>query len=283
MMVEDDFKIEIRGYGKEYFDHTIFNLLEDAHQFYNFLSDRSFDFANGCLITGTLSFNSNVYASLAGTIESIQLLSLAGRLNDAFALARKFEDAVLIDIYKTILLNKEESKLTDTDCDLKDILDDSIIRSWTRDTYKLFKVGDLKKIKTIIAAEDRKLSELIQFEQDPFRDICNNNVHYNSWNNFSLNVPEYLKINHIGVDTLNDLHKVVLRIFVIHFSFLYIQHPEYYSSCDYIYALEEGRIPVEGSQYWVASIVQDVFDRQIKLSYKGVAEYLAKLNLMELE
>ena len=73
------------------------------------------------------------------------------------------------------------------------------------------------------------------------------------------------------------------KIFAIHFSYTYIQHPEYYSSLDYVNDLDNGSEPIDGSQYWVALIVQEVFDKYIKTEYKDVADYLVKKELMELK
>lgn len=277
-------QLEPRGFGNEYYNHKIFNFLDDVNLFYSFLSDRSADYFDGVLISGRYAFNGQVYNSIGGTIESIKVLSYCGRLNDVFALTRKLEDAILIDLYKTILLKKEEMKIVETDIPIKDILKDSVIRTWTRDTYKLFKYGDLEKIKSQIKSEDVILGDLLKLEEeDNFRTECNNNVHYNSWNNFRLNVHELHNVNKQGVKTLEIIYKIVCKIFVTHFSYTYIQHPEYYSSLDYVDDLDKGRKPIDGSQYWVTPIVQEVFDKYVKTEYNDVADYLVKMNLMELK
>ena len=281
--MEEHLTIDARGLGKDYYNHAVFDLLDDAYSFYEFLADAVVSFADGHVITGKLSVSSDVYTSIGGTIESIKLLIYAGRLNDVFALTRKLEDALLIDLYKSILIKQDEAKIIETDIPLVELLNDSIIRTWTRDTYKLFGYGKLNDIKNIIKAEDAHLSILLDFENDPFRSECNDNMHYNSWNNFALNVNEYLSLGNRGVKSLDLIYNILVRLLAIHYSFIYILHPEYYAASDYISALEMGETPEEGSQYWVASIIQDILDKYIKTYYKAVADYLMDKNIMQLE
>lgn len=281
--MEENLTIDARGLGKDYYSHAVFDLLDDAYSFYEFLADAVVSFADGHVITGKLSVSSDVYTSIGGTIESIKLLTYAGRLNDVFALTRKLEDALLIDLYKSILIKQDEAKIIETDIPLVELLNDSIIRTWTRDTYKLFGYGKLNDIKNIIKAKDAHLSILLDFENDPFRSECNDNMHYNSWNNFALNVNEYLSLGNRGVKSLDLIYNILVRLLAIHYSFIYILHPEYYTASDYISALEMGETPEEGSQYWVASIIQDILDKYIKTYYKAVADYLIDKNIMQLE
>ena len=98
-----------------------------------------------------------------------------------------------------------------------------------------------------------------------------------------MNVHELHNVNKQGVKTLEIIYKIVCKIFVTHFSYTYIQHPEYYSSLDYVDDLDKGRKPIDGSQYWVTPIVQEVFDKYVKTEYNDVADYLVKMNLMELK
>lgn len=275
--------IEPRGLGLDYYNHKLFPFLDKVYEFYTALSDRASDYLDGSLITGRFAFNGNIYGSISGTIESIKLLSYCGRLNDVFALLRKLEDATLIDLYKNILLKKEEENLVVSSTPIKKLLDNSVIRTWSQTTHQLMRNGELAKVKSKIKEVDARLGDLLQIEEKPYREDCNNNVHYNSWGNFILNVYELLKVNRQGIKALDTIYDIVRKIFAVHFSYTYIQHPEYYSSLDYLYALEDGDEPIEGSQYSVMSIVQDVFDMYIKSEYKDVADYLISKDLMDLK
>lgn len=272
-----------RGFGKDYYNHKLFSFLDKIYEFYMALSDRASDYTDGSFITGRFAFNGNVYSSIGGTVESIKVLSYCGRLNDVFALLRKLEDATLIDLYKNILLKKEEENLVTSDIPIKEILDNSVIRTWTQATHQLMRNGELDKIKSKVKDVDACLGDLLHIEEKPFRQDCNNNVHYNSWSNFILNVWELHRVNGQGIKALDIIYEIISKIFAVHFSYTYIQHPEYYSSLDYLSALEDGDEPIEGSQYSVMSIVQDVFDMYIKCEYKEVADYLISKDLMDLK
>jgi len=51
----------------------------------------------------------------------------------------------------------------------------------------------------------------------------------------------------------------------------------YYMDC-----IEEGMTPEEGSQYWVAPFIQEVFDKIIKVKRQDIAEEIKGKTLMEL-
>ena len=118
-MIDDTLKIEARGLSMEYYNHKVFDLLADLNYFYDFISDSCCNTGDGCMIAGKFSVNSNIYSSIQGTIESIKILVFAGRLNDAFALTRKLEDAIYTDLYTNILIKQDELKMVDPKEEIK--------------------------------------------------------------------------------------------------------------------------------------------------------------------
>ena len=91
--------------SEAYKEHTCFKELEDMKEFYDNTSDRSY------LVVplGTkslLNFESYVFMSIYGTLDSIELLLMDGKINDAFVLVRKYYDDILADIYLQVLLNQ---------------------------------------------------------------------------------------------------------------------------------------------------------------------------------
>lgn len=284
-MMEDKLTIEARGLGNDYYNHKIFNFLEDLFDFYGFLSDSCCNTADGCLITGKYSVNSNIYSSVQGTVESIKILAYAGRLNDSFALTRKYEDAVYVDLYTNILLEQDEQRIVNLEEDIRNIWNNSIVRKWTLQGKKLWKPNELQKIKNTIKQVDSTLGTLLEkvWKKSDNRGQCNNNVHYNSWENFAINDYCYLQGSNKGVSSLNELYDIVLNILVIHFSYTYIQKFPIFGSSDYVDCLDLGIEPEKDSQYWVAPIAQNIFDKYIKKEYKEVADYLIDNGVMNLE
>ena len=171
--------------------------------------------------------------------------------------------------------------------EIKNIWDKSIVRKWVFHEEKLW--GDKKKtlstIKVEIKKVDPELGNLFEDMEKKSNDrqVCNNNVHYNSWETFAINDFHYLSGTRKGVRLLNDLYDIVLRLFVYHFSYTYIQRGFIYGSYDYINYLEEGLEPEPDSQYWVAQIVQDVFDKYIKTEYNAIAQHLINNGIMNLK
>ena len=86
---------------KEYISHAIFSDLELYINFYNSLSNSIFRFIN----PGTkniINFETYLLSSIKGTIESIKLILAEGKINDAYALTRKYDDSVITHIYNSI-------------------------------------------------------------------------------------------------------------------------------------------------------------------------------------
>lgn len=281
--MEDHLIIEARGLGMDYYSHEVFDVLDDLMAFYDFLSDTSFSMDNSTIVTGIVSINYNIYSSILGTIESIKILSYAGRLNDVFALLRKLEDAILTSLYINILVKEDLDKIVETDKSIVNIWDESIARTWTNETTSLWRNKEIETVKNRIGNIDPKLDKLLKKSTNSFRQECNNNVHYNSWDAFAKNDYNYIKGSRQGVILLGKVYQIILELFTYHFSFTYMQKPYLYSASDYVDALDMGITPEIDSQYWVASIVQNVFDEYIKKNNEEVAKYLIEKNVMNLQ
>lgn len=115
------------------------------------------------------------------------------------------------------------------------------------------------------------------------RQTCNNNVHYNSCGTFILNNFRLIRTTDIWKVHLQNIKDTVVQFFTLHFSYIYILHPEYYVASDYVDCLDCGLTPPEGSQYLVANYVQEMFDKYIKPNYAKGAEYLLEIKNLELQ
>ncbi len=289
--MDDKMTIEARGLGLKYYNHKIFELLEDLYYFYGFIADSSCSTADGILITGKYSVGNTIYSSIQGTLESIRILIYAGRLNDVFALSRKYDDAILTALYVIILIQQDESKIIETEEELNSIFTNSYVREWTSEGKQLY--WKCKKPKSEIEKIDKDMWKLLGLQsnnsssckeyENNERQKYNDNVHYNSLSIFSNNDTESLKQNDRGLLLLEQLYNLLMQSFAIHFSYLYLMKPHLYRSCDYVCSIEEGIQPESGSEFWVASIVQDVFDKYFKIQYKDAADYLISKNLMNLK
>ncbi len=281
-----NFDIEIKE-GKnymcdKYLEHSVFVLLNDIAEFYNFLSFSTYRFPK--LIKASFNIDSNIQSSIGGTIESIYCLLKIGRINDAYSLVRKYNDAIIVDIYKFLLMNKDQQSLEKslTDGSSYDPFDTKV-NDWAS------KIVDIKaNIHKI--HNDSRLSEInhfFDFSEDSSyiknRQLCNDNSHYNSLRFFVLNDNDlYLGSPNIRLKYVDKLKTIIMNLLVIHFSYICVLHPEYLTSTDYIDNLDCGSEPAEGSQYEVAPFVQNIFDKYVSPNNNKLADYLSSRNYLEL-
>lgn len=286
--------IENRCLGKDYYEDEVFSTLHDIIDFYDFLSNNSFRFLGNSLITDVvLNLDTSIYDAICGTVESINVVLKNGRINDAYSLLRKYDDAIMVDTYKSVIFDKENEKFMSTlldddkDSSLKDFAKDSKIRAWVKFSKKLYSQSqDMAKE---IAKNSMLLdvSNLIKGNDgetfNKRRQTCNNNVHYNSWRTFILNDFRLIKSSGIWKRHLNNIKETVIQFFCLHFAYIYILHPAYYMAADHIDYLDCGETPPEGSEYWVANYVQEMFDTYVKPNYPEAAKYILNINNLELK
>lgn len=82
----------------EYQTHPVFGELDKYADFYESLAKSVFQFAT--LGTQAIcNLDTYIYSSMQGSLESIQNILRAGRINDAYALLRKYYDSAIINVY----------------------------------------------------------------------------------------------------------------------------------------------------------------------------------------
>jgi hypothetical protein len=113
------------------------------------------------------------------------------------------------------------------------------------------------------------------------RDRCNDHTHYNFYLNVLLNDNEiYLKER---TPALSIFSKDLENIFILHLSYLFYFNEHYMMSSDYVDSLDCGLIPVDGSQYYVAPFIQEVFDSEIKKNRIDLATEIKRKTSMMLD
>ena len=110
-MLSINYEIGNRKIRKDYLEHDIFSVLQDIIDFYDLLSYNSFLFVDNSLLTSVVqNLDTSVFDAMCGTIESIKMVLGNGRINDAYSLLRKYDDAIMVDAYMNIILRKENDK-----------------------------------------------------------------------------------------------------------------------------------------------------------------------------
>lgn len=266
----EDIKPEDR-LGKEYTEHLIFEQLKYYSSFYDFLSFQIMGWSS----MGTkaiLNLDTYTYSSIKGTIDSITEILSKGRINDAYALLRKYYDSTIINVYTNLYLMDNFSidnfiveKIDNWREGTETIPEYRVISKYIKESPKL------KSINNLLSRDDR---------YKKIRDRCNNNTHYNFYSNVLLNDNQIHNPNRVR--WLNVFSKDIEAIFIQHFAYVFYLNEHYMMSSDYRDYLDMEMEPEEGSQYWVATFVQEVFDKIIKQKRYDIAKEIKENTTMQL-
>ena len=253
-----------------YKTHQVFKQLSKYAKFYESLSFSIMHFIS----QGTkslINIDTYVYSSIQGTLESIKDILIQGRINDSYALLRKYYDVVIINIYSDLYL--------DDHFNLENFVVDQI-NNWLQGKKKLPKY---RVMSNYIRASSKltKINNLIYKDgtYKELRDRCNDHMHYNFYYNLLLNDNDIYLRNRIAI--LDKFSKDLENIFILHLSYLFYLSDHYMMSRDYGDSMDCGLTPEEGSQYYVAPFIQEVFDTVIKKNRLDLAtEIKAKTSML---
>jgi hypothetical protein len=223
--------------------------------------------------TAILNLDAYVFSSVKGTLDSIREILSNGRINDSYALLRKYYDSTIINVYTNLYLNDHFN------------LDNFIVEhidNWRKGTEtipeyrvisKYIKDSTILKPITDLLLKDKLYKNV--------RDRCNDHTHYNYYYNLLLNDNEIYLTNR--VKALDTFSADLTAVFVQHFAYLFYLNDHYMMSTDYVDYLEAGMTPEEGSQYWVSPIIQKTFDKWIKPFRPDIADEIKSKTSMQLE
>ena len=296
----DDIVNDTKYYGGEkYTTHKIFELLQELYDFYDFLVTSSCGYSKAMFCVKDMGDIDNImFGSIKGTIVSIKSLLEIGSINDAFALVRKYEDAIITNIYIDLLLEREDRKVSakmwgDEEFVFGEQFDNDV-NKWVYEGGQLTrnindaesKISNFDKVKELNKILSLNVKKSKDDSSKPatitLRQYCNNNVHYNALRYFLYNDKNAYNMKEQRVKLLNIMYRSISNIFVVHFSYMFVINPEYYTSSCYVDCLDCGKTPPEGSQYWVARIVQDMYDKFIK-NNEELREYLKECNWLDIK
>ena len=231
-----------------YTEHPVFTELDRFANFYKLLAMSVFQFVPmGTKAIG--SIDTYVYSSMQGTVESIKIILLAGRINDAYALLRKYYDSALINVYSNLYLQDNFS--------IENFVVEKI-HDWLRGKGTL---PDYRVMSQYIrVSKTLKPINGLLYRDDKYkrlRDRCNDHTHYNFYRYALLNDNE-IHIDNRG-QWLDKFRKDAQDIFILHSGYVFFLNDHYMMSSDHLDALECDMQPAENAQYWVAPFIQDIF------------------------
>lgn len=258
--------------GKEYLEHEVFGQLTEYADFYNSLSFSIMSWISQGTKAIT-NIDTYVYSSIQGTLESIKDILLKGRINDSYALLRKYYDSTIINVYSNLYLDDHFS------------IDNFIVTqidNWRKGTDTIPKYRVMSKyIK--YSPKLQAITTLLQKDKTykDIRDRCNDHTHYNYYHNLLLNDNEIYLQNRLA--SLDAFSKDLEDIFIQHFSYVFYLNDHYMMSSDYTDSLDVGLTPEEGSQYFVAPFIQNIFDKILKAKRPDLANEIKSNTAMKLE
>lgn len=252
--------------------HHVFSELGRYINFYESLGSAILGFCTTGVTAILLNFNSYVYTSMQGTLSSIRSILKDARINDAYALLRKYHDSVIINIYSNLYLEDH--------CNIDHFIVEKI-DNWLKGKERL---PEYRVMSSYIKSSDTVAAITVLLDADNrykrIRDCCNDHTHYNFFYNVLLNGNEFHLTNHSQV--LDVFSADVRDIFILHVSYLFFLKEYYMSSSDYMDALECGVTPAFDSQYWVAPFIQVVFDDIIARERPDIAATIKQYTCMHL-
>ncbi|BAX60027.1 hypothetical protein [Burkholderia stabilis] len=261
----------------EYQKHVVFDELKRYTQFYESLADGVFQFVS-VGTTAICNIDTYVYSAIAGTIASVGMVLRDGRINDAYSLLRKYYDSAVINVYSNLYLKEHYEK---SDFTAKTLLAEQI-NGWLHGRVKL---PEYRVMSNYIRSSERfRAINSLLYADDTYkkiRDRCNDNTHYNFFENVMLNNRE-VYIRNRGT-ALEQIRLDAIAIFVLHFSYVVSVNDHYVMSSDYMDHMECGLTPPDGCEHWVAPYAQEAFDSILRVHRLDLAEAILQNSAMQFD
>lgn len=261
--------------SKEYQEHEIFGDLTIYATFYNRLSELNMSWITQGI--NGLNIDTYVFTSIQGTLESIFDILKRGRINDAYALLRKYYDSAIINIYSNLYLEENFS--------IENFVVEKI-DNWVKGKDSI--PGFEKMSKYIINSKKvEPMTKLMYVNGDfkgspfePLRKRCNDHTHYLYYGTLLLNDNTvYLDSRMKIIDTFrSDMREV----FILHLGYLFFFNDHYMMSTDYTDCLDVGIAPEVDSQYWVAPFIQAIFNSVLNVYRPDVVNAIKQNTKMQL-
>lgn len=218
------------------------------------------------------NIDSYVYSSIQGTVESIRDILKAGRINDAYALLRKYYDSAIINVYSNLYLQDHFS--------IENLIVEKI-DNWLKGQDKLPEY----RVMSSYIRESNKVAGINKhlYAGDRYKKIrerCNDHTHYNFFQNVLLNDKD-ISLDH-RLQTLDTFSSDIRDVFILHLAYVFFLNDHYMTSSDYLDALECGVVPEYDSPYWVAPFVQEVFNDIITKQRPDIAATIRQHTCMHL-
>lgn len=250
-----------------YAEHPVFEELDGYIDFYRSLATSVFSFST-MGTTAICNMDTYVYSSIQGTLESIRDILRNGRINDAYALLRKYYDSAIINVYSTLFLQDHFS------------IENFIVRKINDWLHGKEKLPEYRVMSSYIKGSQKLATLNAQLYGDEkykeIRNRCNDHTHYNFFGNLLLNDRDvYIKSRKQAISAFSG---DIRDIFILHLAYVFLLNDHYMISGDYIDALDCGGTP----EYWVAPFIQETFDNVLVKARPDIVAIIKNITGMHL-
>ena len=252
-----------------YLSHTVLATLNRYAEFYEYLSTLVSGFVSGGTTVVT-SIDSFLYQSIGGTLRSVKLIIREGRMNDGYALLRKYFDSVTLSLYVDLYLNDRRGEgavreVNDWLRGAKPLPKDSFMRTYVANSCRL------EPVIGMLLKKDHPYKAI--------RDRCNGHMHYGDFRSVLLNDTD-VPVDRLTV--LDQLENDVADLFVLHLACVFFMNGHYMMASEYMDSVDSGMEPEADSQYRVDPFVQEIFDEVLQVRRPDVCAAIRSHTSMHL-
>ena len=269
---------------ESYQSHSVHAYVKTVYEFYH-EAGRSPIICGTIGLKGFIDLNRVISESLAETMDTISYTLTKGRINDTYALLRKYRDSITAHIYIIIYLKNSFSESTSNPFhDFKVDFETNKyivqkIQDWIDKKKKLPKYSDMI---TYILNEPFSDEYWALINKDYYVDLgkrCNDQLHLNFYGSFFQNIPVYI---YDRTSILDRLSKDIEALFIWHLTYILLFSGNLVMASDYIDYLECGQTPPENSQYWVAPFALKTYDETIRTKFPKLDKLILEHTYMYL-
>lgn len=230
--------------------------------------------------------------SISGTLASIRLCLSKGHISDAYGLLRSVVERTWLHTY-LLERSSQGDLLVQIETDSPEAFAESLVRhfgteNWYDRAIEDWVVGrkslpTLREIRPSLQTSQNMVDLNALFPSNVDKEIsdrCNDHLHVN-FAKFLLSHYDGYRLDKL-VPACNQIETDLIFVVTKHLTHLFYFRQGYMASDDYVGSLDLGLEPEEGSQYWVAPVVQEFYDKLVSPQSPGIVDFLRAQTSMEL-
>lgn len=254
---------------ESYQSHSVHSNAKTIYGFYHAVGKSTVTFATLGL-KGFIDLDRVICESMAETLDTISHALARGRINDAYALLRKYRDSITAHVYIILYL---QNSFTDS---VANPFHDFRV-DFEKNKYIVQKIQDWVDSKEKLPNYTYMIKYIYN---EPFSNEfwklmnkdyyvtlgkrCNDQLHINFYGSFFQNIPDYL---YDRTPLLDLFCKDLEALFIWHFTYILVFSGHLVMASDHLDYLESGQTPPENSQYWVAPFALDTYNVTIRKKF----------------